>query len=232
MKRYLIALASFVALFLIAGCGGGISNAEKNPPPTTTVKYKMNYPSDTEVLPENSTFFHIERDTDGVAATQICTASSQTHDARLKVVKVDATTQTSTPVLNEIVHIPNDCKFKVYFLPLHLIENETYAWHISDANIVEDPNVESQWNSFMYSNSSMGLEDSDPFSCENNLIQNPSFVGGVTPWHYIKSTNFTTISTPVAVQMGDEDNSSTLITGRDVLYEELANPVEQGKYID
>lgn len=217
-----------VALFVL-GCGGG-SGGKTEIVEERAPTYINLSPTSTQVLTTNHPTFKFERNINNTSSAILCSASTaDLHDVKLKVIQIDNQTSNATVALEQILQVPNECRFEIEFPALTLEENQAYAWRVSDPDITEDAST--VWNSFIYSIQSMGLEDSNPHECENNMVQDWTFVEEKTPWKTAPVPQFSANLPATVLANGDEDSGAgQLQTPYEIVFQNIAFPVEQGKY--
>lgn len=235
MFKGIIKYISVVLMMLMyVGCGGSSSvqeavkgDSEEN---SKAVSYINLSPTDTQVLTTGHPTFKFERNINNTSSAISCSSSTGTlHDVKLKVIKVDAQSANAISVVDEIIQVANECRFEILLPSLTLEENVGYAWRVSDPDTVEDAST--VWNSFIYSTQSMGLEDTDPHECEKNMVQDWTFMEEKTPWRTAPVPQFSANLSATVLANGDEDSGAgQLQTPNEVLFQNLAYPVEQGKY--
>ena len=209
---------------LFVGCGGASKETDK------MVTYIHLSPTDTQVLTTDQPTFKFERNINNTSSALPCTTNSGTlHDVQVKVIKIDTQTDNAIVVVDEVVHVPNECQFEVQFPSLTLEENVGYAWRVGEPDEVET--TQTTWNSFLYSTVSMGSEDSDTKVCENNMVDDWSFTEAKSPWRTSNIPQFTQNIPALIATHGDEDNGSGIVqTPNELIFQVLSQPIEQGKY--
>jgi len=219
---------------LFAGCGGSSKETDTSKGDGGGVAEVATYinlsPTDTQVLTTDQPTFKFERNINNTSSAVSCTGNSGAlHDVQVKVIKIDTQTANAVVVVDEVVHVPNECQFEVQFPSLTLEENVGYAWRAGKPNEVE--NAQTAWNSFVYSTVSMGLEDSNPHACEKNMVQDWSFLEQKTAWRSTDTSNFSSNIPASVINQGHDDNgAATLATPNTIIYQVLSHPIIQGKY--
>ena len=226
--RYLIyMLSSLLIGTFFTGCLIESEKESNTRPVVTVIEYIDLSPTDMETLDTPHPLFSFERDTDGAVTNTLCLGTQRMQNVQLKVMKIDPLTSTATPLLNEVVQTPDDCRFEITFSSLTLEEGTPYVWRVSDPG--EEESASTVWNSFVYMSTPVGAETEPTLSCENNLIDNWSMETTAAPWVQT-DLNLTTAQAGIRLNEGDDDNASLrLTTPYEVVYEQLAQPIVQGE---
>jgi len=213
-----------IALLILALVGCGKGGGSKS------VTYTHLSPSNTQILTTDHPTFKFERNINDTSSAVSCAnTNGALHDVQVKVIKIDAQTSNAVVVVDEVVQAPNECQFEVEFPFLTLEENTGYAWRAGEPNEVE--NAQTTWKSFIYSTVSMGLEDSNPHACEQNMVQDWTFDSKRPLWQTVDISAFSSVGVAHTTMYGHEDNgAAALSTPNTVIFQTLLQHIEQGKY--